>query len=192
MLLLLYYCPTWWIEQPHYIKCTFIRCVSSFCLHDFIYSEERGTSGLWLIMYLDIIKKTTIKKKNKKTMCLSGRVLDAAGEPSFQIKREIGVSIKSGRHRRGCFLLVKVYRKSGDGVALSPVAPHHKSHFPLFKLWKFSLVNLSRFAIGNFELHAFISEPTLVKSSFLLSTFFFCFTSLLDWILDDAYYYCIL
>lgn len=137
-------------------------------------------------------KKNNNKKKNKKTMCLSGRVLDAAGEPSFQIKREIGVSIKSGRHRRGCFLLVKVYRKSGDGVALSPVAPHHKSHFPLFKLWKFSLVNLSRFAIGNFELHAFISEPTLVKSSFLLSTFFFCFTSLLDWILDDAYYFCIL
>lgn len=82
------------------------------------------------------------------------------------LKREIGVSIKCGRHRRGCFLLVKVYRKSGDGAALRPVAPHHKSHFPLFKLRKFSLVNLPHSAIGNIELHAFISQPALLKSCF--------------------------
>lgn len=40
----------------------------------------------------------------------------------------------AARHRRGCFLLVRVYRKSGDGAALGPMVPHHKSPFPLFKL----------------------------------------------------------
>lgn len=48
----------------------------------------------------------------------------------------IRVSMKCGRHRRGCFLLVKVYLKSGDGAALSPVASHHKSHFPPFQAAK--------------------------------------------------------
>lgn len=72
--------------------------------------------------------------------------------------------------------MVKVYRKSGNGAALIPVAPHHKSHFPLFKQRKFSLVNLSRSAIGNFELRVFISKPALVKSCFLK----YFFPSLLD------------
>lgn len=65
------------------------------------------------------------------------------------------------------FPLLRFYRKSGDGAALSPVAPHHKSHFPLFMLWKFGLVNLSWLAIGNFELHKFIRT----KPAFLLRTF---------------------
>lgn len=108
------------------------------------------------------------KQQESQAACLEGR----------RLKREIGVSIKCGRHRRGCFLLVKVYRKSGDGAALSPVVPHHKSHFPLFKLQKFGLVNLPRFAIGNFELLAFISQPALVKSCFLLNTFFPLFIGL--------------
>lgn len=81
-----------------------------------------------------------------------------------------GVSITiPPHHRRGCFL-VKVYRKSGDGAALSPWVLHHKSHFHLFKLWKPSLVNLAHLAIGNFEPRAFIS-PDLLRSnatSFLL------------------------
>lgn len=68
-----------------------------------------------------------------------------------------GVSIKHAHHRRGCFLLVKVYRKSGDGAALSPAAPHHKSHFPVPR--HKNLVSLiSRPAIGDFELSTFISS----------------------------------
>lgn len=65
------------------------------------------------------------------------------------------------------FSLLRFYRKSGDGAALSPVAPHHKSHFPLFKLWKFGLVNLLFFAIGNFQLPEFIRT----NSALLLCTF---------------------
>lgn len=53
------------------------------------------------------------------------------------------------------FSLLRFYHKSGDGVALRPMAPHHKSHFPPFKLWKFGLVNLRCFAIGNSEVHKF-------------------------------------
>lgn len=106
-----------------------------------------------------------------RLVCTKQRESRAARTEVGGLRREEGVSIKCGRHRRGCFLLVKVYRKSGDGAALSPVAPHHKSHFPLFKPWKFALVNLPRSAIGNFELHAFISQPALVKCRF----FFFLF-----------------
>lgn len=77
-----------------------------------------------------------------------------------------GVSIKYSRHRKGCFLLVRVYRKSGDGAALCPVAPHHKSNFHFFKLWKFTLVNLPRCAIGNVKLDSFVSQHYLVKHCF--------------------------
>ncbi len=76
-----------------------------------------------------------------------------------------GVSIKHGHHRRGCFLLVKVYRKSGDGAALSPVAPHHKSHFPVPR--HKNLVSLiSHPAIGDFEHSTFISSLAEIKPGF--------------------------
>ncbi len=77
----------------------------------------------------------------------------------------VGVSIKHPHHRRGCFLLVKVYRKSGDGAALSPAAPQHKSNFPVPR--HKNLVSLiSHPAIGDFELSTFISSLAEIKPGF--------------------------
>lgn len=85
-----------------------------------------------------------------------------------------GTSIKLVHHRGGCFLLVKVYRKSVDGAALSPTAPHYKSHFPPFAPQKFPLVNLPCHAIGDIELHTFIRlSHRKSNAAFTLMHFFF-------------------
>ena len=113
-------------------------CREKLYLHmlgDLISKEQ---SGKMILLQVNIFYDSSYVGSEMNNV-FSGRSAGSSGRarlPAWKLagsREKIGVSIKCGRHRRGCFLLVKVYRKSGDGAALSPVAPHHKSHFPLFK-----------------------------------------------------------